>query len=339
MVVAFFAIAAFTLSLLFTLFIERRSRALGLIKAPNERSSHVVPTPLGGGIGLATASVGACLVLAWLQPSPYLALAFLTAVMATLGFVDDLRDLSPEMRFGIQGIVLVLLVAMIPALPHIPIAGMFIGGTLLATLVVIAGLWWINLFNFMDGIDGIAGSQAVVILLGAAVAWLVQDLRALDDSLFWLIGAVVGAAVGLLVRNWPPAKIFMGDAGSNGLALIIFAIAAISIAKGELSYASWLTLVSVFLVDATITLVRRGARGELPWRAHRRHAYQQLARCWGHRVVTLIYSGISLIWAIPLAVATALLPQYQWGLVLVAIIPLGILALLAGAGDAEERWT
>lgn len=329
---------AFLVSLLVTRWIERRAAALGLVQAPNERSSHVVPTPRGGGVGMAVAGVLAGLYFTLAGTGQFGILIALAGVIAILGYIDDLHDLAPGIRFGVQGVAISLLVLTIPAMPGLALPmAMVLGGWVLALVVIVIGLWWINLFNFMDGIDGLAASQAIVILLGAASIWLLREGAAPQAALFWLAVAIAAAAGGFLLRNWPPARIFMGDAGSNFLAFMILGIALMTIAAGALGYASWLILVSVFLTDATVTLVRRTARGEKPWKAHRRHAYQQLSRRWGHRAVTSIYGGVSLCWALPLAWGAAAFPEAAWILALVAVVPLAGLAVWGGAGQSSER--
>ena len=126
-------------------------------------------------------------------------------------------------------------------------------------LLLLAGVWWINLFNFMDGIDGIAGARAVFMLLGGAVlsAWVNADV--MSSPVWMLMLCVVAATVGFLLLNWPPAKIFMGDVGSTWLAFMIFALALLSVQAGWLSYATWLVLAAVFVTDATVTLPRKAS--------------------------------------------------------------------------------
>ncbi|MEO5807036.1 hypothetical protein [Devosia sp.] len=317
--------------------IERRAAAIGLVQSPNARSSHTRPTPSGGGAAIAVAGALVGLYLSLSGGWVLLAITVVAAGIALLGFLDDLFDLSPAIRFPVQAVLVAVLVVTASPLPGIALPfSLTLGGFALGVLVVLAGIWWINLFNFMDGIDGIAASQAIIILLGAAALWLAQDSTALALPLLVLLFAVVAAAFGFMVRNWPPAKIFMGDAGSNFLAMVILAVAALTIANGALGYAGWIILVSVFLVDATVTLVRRLSRGERPWIAHRRHAYQQLSRRFGHRNITLLYAGLSLLWALPLAWCAQARPDLQWWLVIICIVPLAGFTLWAGGGAATE---
>lgn len=330
-------ITAFLVGWLGTRVVERWAPQLGLIHAPNSRSSHTKPTPRGGGVAIAVAVTLAATILALAGASSLWSLAILTSLIAALGFADDLHDLSPALRFPIQAIVFAALLWITGSLPAIPLPlGLTLTGPPLMAVLLLVGLWWLNLFNFMDGIDGIAGSQAILLLAGGAIIWWSADPAAGYSPMFAAAIASAAATSGFLFRNWPPARIFMGDAGSNALALVIFAIALSNIVNGQVGYQPWLTLPAVFVTDATITLLRRLSRGEKPWHAHRRHAYQRLARLWGHRRATLLYGGLTALWAFPLALAAQHLPQWGWWLTLLTYIPLIALALRAGAGRAAE---
>lgn len=320
-----------------TMSVERLAPRIGLVKSPNERSSHVKPTPQGGGLGIAIAGVGAALLLFVTGHDQFWLVACLTGALATLGFIDDVREISPATRFLVQAVVLCTWLVSYAHYPpiHLP-RNLVLDGPLLLILLLVVGLWWINLFNFMDGIDGIAGSQTVLILTGATLAALLNGLILPDGTLSFAV-AICTATVGFLLRNWPPAKIFMGDAGSNFLALAIFILASQTIQMGNLGYSCWLILVSAFVVDATVTLVRRAARGERPWHAHRRHAYQQLSRQWGHRRTTLTYAAITSTWATPLACLSVAFRAQEWWFVAIAVFPMVFLAIWAGAGEASER--
>jgi len=331
-------IVAFFIGWLGARVVELLAPRLGLVQAPNARSSHTRPTPRGGGIAVAFAMVFAAIALSDGDGAVMWPIASLTALIAALGFADDLNDLSAAMRFPIQLAIVAALLWTLGPLPAFPMPlGLKLDGWLLGAATLLVGLWWLNLFNFMDGIDAIAGSHAVLTLAGAATIWWTADIAAPTSPFFWL--AIVGACAtaGFLLRNWPPARIFMGDAGSNSLALVVFAVALATIAGGMLAYEPWLILPSVFVADASVTLLRRLVRGERPWHAHRRHAYQQLSRLWGHRTVTLIYCAITAFWAWPLALAAQHLHTFAWAVVMLAYAPLIGLALWADAGGVDEN--
>lgn len=330
-----FVILSFALGLAGTLAMEALAPRLGLVQAPNARSSHKTATARGGGVAIALASIIGGFAFA--ASGGFLVALVLAALIAALGFMDDLADLSPAIRFPVQAVVFAALIWSIGPIPEmLLLGGASISGWVLSIGLLIAGLWWLNLFNFMDGIDGLAGIQAMLLLICALLVWSMGAQDASASPMFWFMLACAAAAAGFLVRNWPPARIFMGDAGSNCVALLIFFIALWTVARGTLSYQVWLILGAAFITDATVTLLRRLRRGEKPWHAHRRHAYQQLSRRLGHLKTTLLYSAVTLVWAFPLAMVSQLFPESAWLVVLIAYAPLITLAILNGAGAATE---
>jgi Fuc2NAc and GlcNAc transferase len=206
----------------------------------------------------------------------------------------------------------------------------------LAGLLLFAGVWWINLFNFMDGIDGIAASQAVFMLVAAAVlgVWFHPGVADVSGWL-WML-AVAAATLGFLRFNWPPARIFMGDVGSTYLAFMIFALALLSVREGWLTYPVWLVLGAVFVSDASVTLLRRMLAGERWFEAHRSHAYQRLSRRWGsHRRVTLLSISFNLLLLAPLAWTCLAWPRWAWVCVVLTYTPLAAAMLALGAGKQD----
>jgi Fuc2NAc and GlcNAc transferase len=321
------------------LWIIHRADKVGLIDRPNHRSSHKRPTPRGGGLGVVVAGALAGMVLA-LQSGWMLGLEItgLSLVLAGIGLRDDIQPLPARVRLGVQAAVCGGFLLALGAMPRLDMhLGFVLQGYVLWALLMLAGVWWTNLFNFMDGIDGIAGSQAVLMLLtGAGLAvWGRADLVA--DPAWGLMVCIAAATVGFLVLNWPPARVFMGDVGSTYLAFMIFALALISVQAGWLNYAVWAVLGAVFVTDATVTLLRRMLIGERWFEAHRSHAYQRLSRRWqSHRKVTLLTIVINIFWLTPLAWCCLSKPQWGWWWVLLAYAPLIAGALLAGAGNPHE---
>lgn len=299
---------------------------LGLVQAPNHRSSHGKPTPHGGGLGIVLGGGAAGIWLAWAGGGALWPISALAFLLAALGLWDDVRHLPARTRFAVQVLLCALLLQTLGG----P-APLVWGG-----LLLFAGVWWVNLFNFMDGIDGIAASQAVFMLAAGAMlaAWFHP---AAVDAAEWLwMLALAAAALGFLAFNWPPARIFMGDVGSTYLGFMIFALALLSVREGWLTYPVWLVLGAVFITDASVTLARRVLAGERWFEAHRSHAYQRLSRRWGsHRRVTLLVIGINLLWLAPLALASLEWPRWAWGLVALAYGPLGIAVILFGAGKQD----
>jgi Fuc2NAc and GlcNAc transferase len=321
--------------------VRHRAEALRLVQLPNHRSSHVQPTPNGGGLGIVVAGslagVGLVLFSGWTLGWFVLGLS---ALLAAVGLLDDIQHLPARVRFGVQVAVCAGLLFWLGDLPKFTFSTELefeLGGWILSGLLLLAGVWWINLFNFMDGIDGIAGAQAIFMLLGAAAlaAWTNADV--ISSPVWMLMLCVAAATVGFLLLNWPPAKIFMGDVGSTWLAFMVFTLALLSVQAGWLSYATWLVLAAVFVTDATVTLLTRLLRGERWYEAHRNHAYQKLARRWGgHRPVTLRAVAVNMLWLAPLAGACAAWPQWAFVWVLLAYAPLVVGAIALGAGRQEH---
>jgi Fuc2NAc and GlcNAc transferase len=194
-------------------------------------------------------------------------------------------------------------------------------------------VWLLNLYNFMDGIDGIASVEALCVCLGmCAIYWLAGY-----ETLIWSPLLFCMAVLGFLYWNFPPARIFMGDAGSGfiGITLGIFSIQAAWVSP-QLFWA-WLIMLGVFIVDATFTLVRRILRGDEVYEAHRSHAYQFASRHFGkHRPVTLTVAFINVFWLLPIALSTVLLGLDGALAICVAYVPLILLAFRFNAGALEK---
>lgn len=286
--------------------------ARAILDQPNERSLHVTPTPRGGGLGLMAALLPAAAVLALAtgQPAETWAVLAGAAVLAAVSFRDDVRSLGAALRFGVQAVVVTAILAVMPA-ERTAFGGLL---PLWADRLVagIAWLWFINLFNFMDGIDGISGVQTVAIGVGLV---LVALLAGAPELAGW--GAILAAAaVGFLVWNWHPARIFLGDAGSIPLGFLMGWLLLRLAGQGLLAAA--LILPAYYLADASLTLARRLLRGESIWKAHRQHFYQRaIARGWRHDRVALLIGGANV-----LLVGCALLS--------VETAPLAALVLAAG---------
>jgi Fuc2NAc and GlcNAc transferase len=216
----------------------------------------------------------------------------------------------------------------------------------MVALLMLMGVWWVNLYNFMDGIDGLAAAQALFMLVAALLVKYMGPGMDVDThpTFVRFLGAPVSAAsvvlaaavAGFLVLNWAPAKVFLGDAGSLFLGFSIFATAAHDVTFGDMSIWSWLILGSLFLVDATVTLLRRWFTGQSVTAAHRSHLYQRLSRQWGrHWAVALVYSLINVAWILPLALLAHRAPTWAPLILVIACSPAAIIAWRAGAGLKE----
>jgi Fuc2NAc and GlcNAc transferase len=304
-----------------------------MVDVPNPRSSHRVTTPRGGGGAIVLATVAALAWWSWAIASPSLAVALVCGVVvAAIGFADDHRPVPALTR--LIGHSLSAIVAVFGlSLDRFDGAGATGFWIIVAALAIVFVVWLINLTNFMDGIDGIAGVHTITVCAaGAALARMLAP-----GSGLWFEPAVLGAAsIGFLIWNWPPARVFMGDVGSGfvGFMVAIFTLRA-AIVSPVLGWC-WLILSGVFIVDATLTLARRTARGDRLFEAHRSHAYQHLALAWGHRPVTLLAGAITVGWLTPMAMLVAL--EYVNGMtgLVLAYLPLTAGAALFGAGSLRK---
>ena len=196
-------------------------------------------------------------------------------------------------------------------------------------------VWAINLFNFMDGIDGIAASEAIFVALAGT---LLSVPTAASTSVGLAALVLAATCGGFLLWNWPPAKIFLGDVGSGYLGYVIVVLAVAATRDNPIALWVWLILGGAFFVDATVTLLRRALRHERVQEAHRSHAYQWLARRWGsHGKVTLATLGLNLLWLFPCAAFAARHPPLAAPTVIFALTPLAILAIVTGAGKLETN--
>jgi Fuc2NAc and GlcNAc transferase len=187
----------------------------------------------------------------------------------------------------------------------------------------------INLFNFMDGIDGLAALEAIVICLCAVILYLLHGYT----QLIYAPLGIVSAVTGFLYWNFPPAKIFMGDAGSGFLGVILGFLSLQAYLVDNALIWSWLILLGVFLVDATVTLIRRALSGQKVWQAHCTHAYQYASRQFGrHRPITLGIGLINIFWLFPCALTAVSYQEFAFILTVVAYTPLVALAFFFNAG-------
>ncbi|MCG5239090.1 MraY family glycosyltransferase [Azospirillum doebereinerae] len=245
-------------------------RGRAILDHPNDRSSHSIPTPRGGGWGVMLTLLPAWILIGAATGDIGHALPILVGIAALMAvsWMDDRRGLGPAPRFLIQ------IAAVAGGLAALPGDGLVFQGVLPfwadRLVAAIGWLWFVNLFNFMDGIDGLAGSETATI--GAGLA-LVAALAGLSPALGLYGVAAAGAALGFLMWNWHPAKLFMGDVGSVPLGFALGWLLLSVAAAGF--WPAALLLPAYFLADATFTLLRRLAERKKVWQAHREHFYQK----------------------------------------------------------------
>lgn len=324
-------VAVAVASRLMTVLVRRYALSRGVLDVPNERSSHSTPTPRGGGLAIALTVLGGTVVAAgmgWVPAGLAAAAVGGGALMAVTGWIDDRRGLSALARLLVQVAAAVWAVAWTGAPDALSLGAAAVpigaGGALLAVVGIV---WATNLFNFMDGIDGLAAGQSVI---AAAVAGALL-LRAGTGGAALLALLVAAGAAGFLPANWSPARIFMGDVGSALLGFLFGVLAVASDVARAMPLLGWVLLLGVFVFDATVTLLRRVARGERWYAAHRSHAYQRLVQSgWTHRRTTTAALTLSIALGL-LTAAAALRPT-----ALPAALAVGA-ALVTAAYVAVER--
>lgn len=333
-------LAAFALSCVLTTVLRRYAVRRSLVDVPNDRSSHTDPTPRGGGVAIVVVffALTATCFLSVLDQTAVIALLGSGALVALIGFLDDHGGVSARWRLLAHFCAATWALVWIGGLPSVPFLGETVDwGVLGNVLAAIYLVWLLNLYNFMDGIDGIAGAEAVsVACCGAFLLWRITGNA---DTSGWplILAAAVG---GFLVWNFPPAKIFMGDAGSGFLGFALGVFSLVAAWQAPQLYWSWVILLGVFIVDATMTLIRRMVRREKLDEAHRSHAYQYASRKLGsHGKITFAVSVINLVWLFPWAWAVATRLVDGFIAVTVSYLPLIGLAWHFHAGAREKQVT
>ena len=266
-----FPLAAFFLSMVGTRLLIGYLTARKVLDHPNARSSHEVPTPRGAGIAVVGALLTVWIVIGVLEGTHGVSVVIMSAIgmiLAGVSLLDDLQGLGPAVRLTVHTIAVAI------ALVLVPLTGPIFGGVFPPLVdLIMAGVlwvWFINLFNFMDGIDGIVGVETLAISIGLFVIARKLGLGEMSMLLSLSIGAV---ALGFLRWNWHPAKIFLGDVGSIPLGFVLGWMLLVLAANG--AWGPALILPLYFFADATLTLLRRILKTERLWEAHRDHFYQR----------------------------------------------------------------
>ncbi len=329
---------ALLLSWALTAAMRRYALSRQLLDHPNERSSHDVPTPRGGGAAIVISFVAMLLLSTTTEPVPLRWLSALLGsgvVIAITGFVDDQSHLPARWRFAWHLMASLWALWMMQGIPPVPVFGTSVDlgwfGIALAALYLI---WMVNLYNFMDGIDGIASIEAITVSAGGALTWWL----ATGTPLAILPLAFAACVAGFLAWNYPPAKVFMGDVGSGFLGMIIGLFSLWAGHDAAPLFWSWFILGGCFMVDATTTLVRRVRRGDRFYEAHRSHAYQFAARKHGsHKRVSITIGLINVMWLLPLAVLVSMGKLDGVAGTIVAYAPLVWIAFRYKAGDRASQ--
>lgn len=321
-----------------TWIMRRFGLAHGVLDIPNARSAHTRPTPTSGGAAITMVfllALGSLATADIVPRGPATAIGGGVAMLAAVGFIDDLRGVSPVVRFVVHAAAAGWALAWLgPPLTVTPLAtGAWVGG-IVAWLSII---WAINLYNFMDGIDGLAGGTAVVAGASLTALFLGTGGKALAPVAL----SLAAATAGFLVWNWPPAKIFMGDVGSGAVGYAFAVLAVAGERSGSVPLLTVWLLLGTLVVDATVTLLRRILAREPFYEAHRSHAYQRaLELGCNHRQVTLVMLGAALLLSAVAAVTVAF-PDALLASVLTVTVALILAqnAVIAAADRRRERAT
>lgn len=329
------AAVAFLVSVIVTRRILDPASRLYVLDHPNERSLHTLPTPRTGGVAIFTGIVTALTiwVLSGGELQPLHGLGVSALLLVVLSFVEDYRGLPVRLRLLGH-----LVVAGLPVLTGLYLTTVTLPGFvwnwpmwlgMLVSLLFI--IWMINLYNFMDGMDGFASGMAVI---GFGTFALLGSLSHHWD--FLAINLVIAlAAAGFLIFNFPPASIFMGDTGSSLLGLLAGGVSIWGARDGVFPFWIALLVFSPFIIDATVTLLRRLVRGERVWQAHRTHYYQRLVQLgWGHRKTVLTEYAVMLACAGTSVATHFQSTDAQW---VTIVIWAGIYALLMLSVKSIER--
>lgn len=333
-----FAAGAFGAAFILAGVVRSLALRLQLLDVPNDRSSHSIPTPRGGGIAIVLVVLSG-LWIVWAMGLIRLPVAIgiggAGASVAMIGLLDDRFSIRPMVRFLVHlGAAIWFaawcsdLLSQFDFVTSAPVSGIWAG------LMLVSIVWAINLFNFMDGVDGLAGGQGVFV--AATGAWFLLAANP-SQGIGVLLVVVAAASAGFLLWNISPARVFLGDVGSGFLGFILAAPLLLGSAETPVPVATWVILWGAFLVDATVTLLRRMARRERWYQAHRLHAYQRLSRRWsGHLRVTGAYLAVNVLWLAPIAYWSVAKPESAVLLAGCALSPLAITAWLLGAGRPES---
>jgi Fuc2NAc and GlcNAc transferase len=330
---------ALLVSALLTWLVRRLALAHDFMDHPNERSSHVKPTPQGGGAAIVVVVTFTLVVLTALGRLSLVEFCVLAGgglAVALVGLIDDWRLLSTHVRLAVHFAAASWALFWLEGLPPLRIGDQLIAfGWAGYPLGVFGIVWSLNLFNFMDGIDGLAASEAAFVTIAGV---LVLAAGSLTTGVPLVGLALGGACCGFLFWNWPPARIFLGDVGSGYLGYTLSCLAIISAHENPVALFVFVILGAVFIVDATVTFVRRIARHERYDVGHRTHGYQRLARRWGsHLPVTTAALVTNILVLLPAAVWAARRPSWAVHIAGAVLLLLLATALFVGSGRRESR--
>lgn len=319
----------FVITLFITELIRRYRVKNNKLVVPTERSAHVIATPQGGGLSIVVVFLITIGLSNTLPTNIIYSILCSGILVAAVGYIDDQICLPAKWRIMVHVSAVIWFLFLLNdgtrefRFISINLHASWIGLFVIVFLLV----WMVNLFNFMDGIDGLAASETIFISCAAAYcSWLQGTSYLVFISLF-----LAASTFGFLILNWSPAKIFMGDVSSGFLGLVLGIIAYDYILEGGIAW-TWVILMGVFIVDATLTLFVRIFNKNKLYEAHSNHAYQHAAKIWGHKKVTTAVIFINILWLLPLSTVSVFKPNIAIWTALVALVPLIFIAFKLKVG-------
>ena len=330
-------------SLLITMILEKFfSKKNIFIDSPTITSIHKKPTPSAGGISiLISYLIFVCVLVNYVLFDYDAFLVLLSALIPIIliGLLDDYYSVSIYIRLFVQFFSSTIIIYHFQIDTNVLNFQIFSEQSIIIIFIfsIILSIWLMNLYNFMDGIDGYASSECIFVSFSAS---LIAYLNS-PESLMYLYLAGIGAAnVGFFIRNWYPAKIFMGDTGSVSIGCIFAFFIFYSASESIISIYTWLILLSVFIADASYTLAVRVVTKKNITKAHLTHAFHMLAsRKNSHKYVTKLLISINLFWVLPLALLSNAYMDYHVIITILVYLPLFIYLIKIGAGLEEQGIT
>src|SRR5476649_1072794 len=336
------AVIVFIFSFFLTWLLRIYALKNNVIDIPNQRSSHSAPTPRGGGVALVISFLIGLFVLFIINTialEQLLSLFIAGVIIAVVGFLDDHGHIAARWRLLMHFIAAATGLYFLGKFPVIDLFGFEFSAGLIGMLFGLVYLaWMLNLYNFMDGINGLASIEAMTFSLSSCLLLLNTVSGESEHGLFSILIILGFSSFGFMLWNFPKAKIFMGDAGSWFLGMVIGLIVLHLAMVNSSMFMAELCLLGVFIVDATVTLLRRLIAGKKAYQAHASPTYQIMARKFGsHKLVTCSVLVINLIWLTPIALLIAKGSLSGVIGVFIGWVPLCLVAFFGGAGVKDKE--
>ena len=319
-------VVCFVFSITVTGFFQKYALKHSLIDVPNERSSHLISTPRGGGLSIVLViliCIGVLFLTGQLQKDIAIAVGLGGFFVSLIAWIDDHQHIPALWRAMAYAIAAVFSVYSLGGFTHLQLGSYLLPlGMIGNVLAVVWIVWMTNLYNFMDGTDAIAAIQAMCVGLLAGILFWLEGQYGLAMVCF----VIMASSCGFLFWNWPPAKIFMGDVGSCTLGFCFGVLTMIGEIEGTVSFAVWFILLSIFICDATLTLLMRIIKGEKWHDAHCSHAYQRWVQMGAsHKSLALSVLLINVIILWPMAAMAFVWDKYSYYIVAASLFLISVL--------------